>query len=96
MTITQHTQSEVTALAAREWTTAKPTKPGIYRVRGYSIGRPDRSAVVTVAKHRKVLRCNLHERNSDDDPCEWSRLADLSDRFEWQAIEPRPSAEGEG
>lgn len=69
-----------------EWTTAKPAAQGIYRVRGWNLGRPDAVAIVTVASYDNRLVCNLHEVNSETDPEEWDSIDNFSDRFEWQFV----------
>ena len=70
------------------WTKTKPSKPGIYKVRGFNLFRAaskQREAVVEVRAYRGRLHCNLHESNSSDDPVsEWSWLKDLNSEFQWR------------
>jgi hypothetical protein len=70
----------------KEWIAAKPTKAGVYRVRGFVLGHPREYAVVEVATCDGELRSNLHERNSDHETNDWSAIDDHSSRFEWQRI----------
>jgi hypothetical protein len=69
------------------WTKNKPTKPGIYKVKGFNMFRApskQRVAVVEVRSYRGRLHCNLHESNSSDDPVsEWSWMQDLNSDFQW-------------
>lgn len=70
-----------------QFSRGKPTKPGIYKVRGFNLFRPRnrwREAVVEVRLYRGVLRCNLHEINSSDDPiATWAPISEYNDDFEW-------------
>ena len=68
------------------WTTAKPTEPGAYWVRGFRLDPECRGqkALVEVDLDRYgVLCCNLHESNSEDDRDEWFDVAALDPTFEW-------------
>lgn len=67
-----------------KWVMRKPTKPGAYWVRGFSLGASEEKALVEVEKHDGELWSNLHQSNSDRFVSgNWSALADTSDRFLW-------------
>lgn len=68
-----------------EFTTTKPTLLGVYQVRGWRIGHPRMTAVVSVEQNAAgELVCNLHENNSETDLEEWDLLANFADDFEWR------------
>ena len=68
------------------WTHNKPDSSGVYGVRGFDVGvdpEDQYEAVVSVREYEGELICNLHERTSDSEFQDWSRVSDMSDRFEW-------------
>jgi len=78
------------------WIKSYPVVAGYYLVRGFCLGDNLRHALVEVRDIEGSLCCNLHERNSDDEPDDWFAVADMSDRFQWKllAASPQPDAEG--
>ena len=75
------------------FSSAKPVIPGIYKVRGFLIGRPESRAVVTVVSHAGELRSNLNLCTSDIDHAGWMPIAQHSDRFEWMLVESSATVE---
>lgn len=65
------------------WKKVRPESPGIYKVRGFHLGRPEAYAVVEVRIVDDELRSNLHERNSDHKTEDWSAISNHSENFEW-------------
>lgn len=75
------------------FSSVKPVIPGIYKVRGFWIGRPESRAVVTVVSHAGELRSNLNLCTSDIDHAGWLPIAEHCDRFEWMLVEADATAE---
>ena len=81
-----------------EWSTVKPSRPGVYGVRGFNMCREPEDqfeAIVSVRLHEGDLICNLHEYTSEEDFDRWTRVDDCSDGFEWCEFvpaHPPPSA----
>lgn len=70
-----------------DWTKTKPKVPGVYKVRGFNVGRlpsKQREAVVEVRRVAGVLRCNLHDLNSSDaPPGTWTPVSRYDPAFQW-------------
>lgn len=95
----QHNTTDCPMMVSKGWSKEKPTSPGAYYARGFRLGEEDyRPALVDVALDDDgELVCNIHLSNSNDDLCQWSLLADCSERFEWLgplAASPAPEVPG--
>jgi hypothetical protein len=75
------------------FSSAKPVIPGIYKVRGFWIGKPESTAVVNVVSHAGELRSNLNLCTSDIDHAGWLPIAEHCDRFEWMLVEAAETVE---
>ncbi len=75
------------------FSSAKPLIPGIYKVRGFWIGKPESTAVVKVVSHAGELRSNLNLCTSDIDHAGWLPIAQHCDRFEWMLVESAATVE---
>ena len=62
------------------WTRNKPTVAGAYWLRGNGL---ERDALIQVVDDPEGLRCNLHQRTTNEDFGWGYAVADLSGSFEW-------------
>lgn len=68
-----------------DWSKTKPVVAGAYRVRGFDSNGT--TALVEVLRDDDgELRCNIHERNSEDRVDRWCFMDEISDDFEWLVI----------
>jgi hypothetical protein len=79
------------------WRKQKPTRSGVYGVRGFNLGdEPEEQfeAIVAVRLYGDELVCNLHESTSEADFDNWMLVSDISEAFEWCefAAAPPPAA----
>jgi hypothetical protein len=79
------------------WRKQKPTRSGVYGVRGFNLGdEPEDQfeAIVAVRLYGDELVCNLHESTSEADFDNWMLVSDISEAFEWCefAAAPPPAA----
>ena len=83
------------------WRKQKPTRAGVYGVRGFNFGVPASEqfeAIVAVRLYNDELICNLHISTSEDDFDDWLLVEDCNDEFEWCefAATPPPPADARG
>ena len=97
----QHNTTDCPMMVSKGWSPERPSAPGAYYVKGFRVGEAGyRPALVEVARDDDgELVCNIHLSNSNDDLCQWSLLADCSERFEWLgplAASPAPEVQQAG